>query len=763
MKAETTARLPYANAIHFWLEHHEEERKAHLGDARKQRFDAILVRLRHSDWKKELEFLGDEGVEALANLPLIRLSTKLTEGSWKKVLTALDGFLNETREKRLDKELRAALIARFELLEQAIQAHYVTLPRTAKMDCRPRYIDFAFTPECRAIVDVPTSETVTLDQFTAVIPALAEKWDTDRHKKLLEYLRPHLGEVAPDVDPLSLAIAVFKLKKEKSCYVDIGRMRYPTIFTHDCHFNDCFRGAILQNAEVFHQGDTYTRTVHSLKWGEFEFGRLGEKPNYAVFVDAPFHLDELADPSKAACAMQCMRRLVSALGLDPARATFDDLDRSDVWLRCVTCETARPSATIWAMPWTRAYRHDESHRTGDVESATPRWRRVDDEDMERVRVLRLIPPEPETGLYDTSLWSCSLCPAFDAKRTIMAKHLEESHDIADIMQADKDGVIYLHPTMSTSGRRYREMVRLRERDLLTRFSPEAIQQLKTLQVEVEEVGDVAMDWYPSPDALRVAANLPALEHLLVETNTGPHLDFTGFHSLLTLQIIDCGRGDDTTWLLARCSSPHLRELTIDFTNLYDCFNWGDVHTLCSTIAQSAPQLRCLDFTPGILDLPEAPDNSEHAADILLTVVHPLFALRQLTVLTICFDLSEISLSDAVLEVFAKAWPMLVRLTICFIKILHIDPDSPHLYPANITLRSLDTFSERCPQLQGLHIPHIYVPPRMDCDTAGGGEQLQGRCLKELVICRAAIGNVQSQVTHLILAVAQRPMSELRER
>lgn len=281
-----------------------------------------------------------------------------------------------------------------------------------------------------------------------------------------------------------------------------------------------------------------------------------------------------------------------------------------------------------------------------------------------------------------------------------------------------------------------------KRDLLTRFPPEAIQQLKTLQVEVEEVGDVAMDWYPSPDALRVAANLPALEHLLVETNTGPHLDFTGFHSLLTLQIIDCGRGDDTTWLLARCSSPHLRELTIDFTNLYDFFNWEDVHTLCSTIAQSAPQLRCLDFTPGILDLPEAPDNSEHAADILLTVVHPLFALRQLTVLTICFDLSEISLSDAVLEAFAEAWPMLVRLTICFIKILHIDPEAPHLYPANITLRSLGTFSECCPQLQVLHIPHIYVPPRMDCDTAGGGEQLQGRCLKELVICRAAIGDVQ---------------------
>lgn len=271
------------------------------------------------------------------------------------MLAALDGFLDETRATRLDKELRAALNARFELLEQAIRAHYVTLPRAAKMDCRPRCIDFAFTPECRAILDVPTSETVTLDQFTAVIPALAEKWDADRRKELLAYLRPHLGKVAPGVDPLSLAIAVFKLKDpQKSCYVDIGRMRYPTIFTHDCSFSNCFRGAKLKNAEAFRQEETYTRTVQSLNWGSYEHDKLMERPDDAVYLDGPFHLNELASRSEAACAVQCMRRLVSALGLDPARATFDDLERGDVWLRCITCETARPKSAIWAMSWMRA-------------------------------------------------------------------------------------------------------------------------------------------------------------------------------------------------------------------------------------------------------------------------------------------------------------------------------------------------------------------------------------------------------------------------
>ncbi|EIW59875.1 uncharacterized protein TRAVEDRAFT_47177 [Trametes versicolor FP-101664 SS1] len=462
MKAETTARLPYANAIQDWLEDHEEERKAHLGDARKQRFDGILARLRDSDWKIELDFLGDEGIETLSNMPVVRQSTKLTEGSWQKVLAALDGFLNETREKRLDKELRAALTARFELLEEAIRAHYVTLPRTAKMDCRPRCIDFAFRPECRAILDVPTSETVTLDQFTTVIPTLAEKWDADRRKELLKYIRPHLGKVAPDVDPLSLAIAVFRLKNlDKSCYVDIGRMHYPTIFTHDCSFSNCFRGAKLKNAEAFRQEETYTRTVQSLEWGSYEHGKLVERPDDAVYLDGPFHLNELAGRSEAACAVQCMRRIVSALGLDPERATFDDLERSDVWLRCVTCEKARPKSAIWAMSWMRAYTHDEDHRTGQAgKSVVPKWRRVSDKDMGKVRTLRVLESYHATDFYDRALWSCSLCPAFDAKGATMAKHLQESHGVSDIAQADKDGVIYLHPNMNKS-RRYKETVKLR--------------------------------------------------------------------------------------------------------------------------------------------------------------------------------------------------------------------------------------------------------------------------------------------------------------
>lgn len=48
---------------------------AHYGFSR-----SILARLRDSDWKIELDFLGDEGIETLSNMPVVRQSTKLTEG-----------------------------------------------------------------------------------------------------------------------------------------------------------------------------------------------------------------------------------------------------------------------------------------------------------------------------------------------------------------------------------------------------------------------------------------------------------------------------------------------------------------------------------------------------------------------------------------------------------------------------------------------------------------------------------------------------------
>lgn len=268
-----------------------------------------------------------------------------------KVQTELHPFLSDTRAKRLDKELRTALRARFDLLEEVITAHYVTLPRTARMEFRPQYIDFAFTPECRAIVDVATSETVTADQFAAVLPALAEKWHADRRAEFTAYLLPHLGDIAPDVDPLALAISVFQ--DSRSCYGPSGLMRYPAVLAHNSGCDNCFRMDRSRTTEEYLAHDLYTRTTKSLAWTAEQFSTLQSIDEYAA-THVPFNLRSLAGPEEARELVDIVRRVVAALGLDPARATVDELERCGVWLRCTSCETRSPKDEIKAMSWSAA-------------------------------------------------------------------------------------------------------------------------------------------------------------------------------------------------------------------------------------------------------------------------------------------------------------------------------------------------------------------------------------------------------------------------
>lgn len=314
-------------------------------------------------------------------------------------------MLQNTREKRVNKDYRTLLRARFKALEEAITGHYVTLPRTARMDCRPQHIDLAFIPECRVIVDVPTSETVTADHFAGIVPALAQIWDADRKKDLTEYLLPHLGDIAADVDPLALAIASFTFSAHVTCSAPIRTMRYPAILKHRCsRGNDCFRTARVPTPEYF-EDDLYTRTTKTLDGGvEFE-AEICERSYDHLVTRVPFHIGELDESERARDTVDRMRRIVAVVGLDPGRAMFEDLERCDVWLRCVVCERQDPSEAIHARSWSNAvrakcmgrtrahhttflnlqYEHDRYHTTNPHCPAStrgvPKWRRADDADM----------------------------------------------------------------------------------------------------------------------------------------------------------------------------------------------------------------------------------------------------------------------------------------------------------------------------------------------------------------------------------------------
>ncbi|KAI0675567.1 hypothetical protein C8Q78DRAFT_332361 [Trametes maxima] len=439
IREDYAARLPYANDIRHWMEEQNDDRKLDLETARKQRFELIMARVLENGWEKELAFLGEEGIKTMSKLPVVRQSSKLTEGAWKKVFTVLDGFLNNARAKRLDVEMKAALRLRMDVLAEAITSHYLKVPRTPLMDCCPNAVDFAFVPECRAILDRPTSQVVTAADFTPILPALAAKWDSDRREELIKYLRPHLGKIAGDVDPLTLAIAVFEHGKGWRGDPSMCMLRYPAVLDHKCEHGSFHERQATRDELI--QADVYTRGVLTLRWTSIDVmnlraGKMRRDPT----VQVPFRVDHLFQYKKDArivTPVALMRKIVAALGLDPARATFDDLQKHDGALRCATCEEAKPNDKILALMWGAAYMHARTIHYG----SHPKWYRADEKDMKKVRA-RLDSLKSSLGHV---LWACTLCTTFVGDADIIPEHLSEDHEVQDCEKAIRDGTIYVLP------------------------------------------------------------------------------------------------------------------------------------------------------------------------------------------------------------------------------------------------------------------------------------------------------------------------------
>ena len=93
---ECMARTQFQKLCSKWWEEQEREREADLEMRRNERLyeyvrtmwlpatianqvTRIVTRLRRTGWKKELDYLGEDGIQEIAMLPGMRQSAKLTE------------------------------------------------------------------------------------------------------------------------------------------------------------------------------------------------------------------------------------------------------------------------------------------------------------------------------------------------------------------------------------------------------------------------------------------------------------------------------------------------------------------------------------------------------------------------------------------------------------------------------------------------------------------------------------------------------------
>ncbi|OJT06490.1 hypothetical protein TRAPUB_2649 [Trametes pubescens] len=278
--------------------------------------------------------------------------------------------------------------------------------------------------------------------------------------------------------------------------------------------------------------------------------------------------------------------------------------------------------------------------------------------------------------------------------------------------------------------------------LLTMVAPESLFRRKELEVRVQrshqlmDLRKVPQYGFPAVESLRIISTLPVLEQLTVDLNLSLAPAFHRFRSLTSPKVTDFNH--NAAYFLAMCSSPHLREVHLDF---WVHQHWIGLRTVCSAVARQAPEQ--LSLTLSFEDLDESDWSPEHTLDAL----SPLFGLRHLSDVQICSNEGAFQFTDPILAAFAKTWPALARLDICCHPLPVDDddddmfdlppPPSPEPELRSVTLRALAAFAQHCPNLQTLRLPHLYA--------AAPGDDLHStrpsdHPFSELLICRGSVAD-----------------------
>ncbi|PIL24834.1 hypothetical protein GSI_12720 [Ganoderma sinense ZZ0214-1] len=360
-----------------------------------------------------------------------------SEMSWPRVRTAIQGEMNAIRARRLQEERETQIEGRLHELAEAILDHYVQLPKTASMDCRPTLHILLGEEECCRLVIAPRDQEVTRRDFAEILPEVCTRWRVSCAEELRSLVRGAMPAISEDVDPLELAVTVFKCERcRSSCWsstTDVAH-HYPNLLAHNC--------ACRYNRDYAKQEED-ARVRRAVAW----LSRASDTKRATAYAlkDAPprTKIRVTSGIWKANDGVVRMRYIVAALGLDPTRAKRSDLEKCDARLWCRVCSPM----TMDVHTWEAAFFH--SHKGSGVDHDF--WERVREEDMTIVRELEA---KAGTLLREKAHWGCTLCRDWDGAGHEIECHLREKHQLGDFGACVEDGTVYWHlgqPHRSTPG------------------------------------------------------------------------------------------------------------------------------------------------------------------------------------------------------------------------------------------------------------------------------------------------------------------------
>ncbi|OSC98118.1 hypothetical protein PYCCODRAFT_1471324 [Trametes coccinea BRFM310] len=414
-KALIVEMRKHERVLEKWWERRQEDRSDELNAVRRQRFSEICKRLEDAGWGQELARLRgtSEGKAALRSVHTLYQPTKLTDKAFETVLRQMEGLLTDTRNTLEQEKRRAKLVKRVKVFEQAVEAHYVQVPRNPRMLCRPRFGDLIFEPEVEALFTGPNADGLTVADFAPIIPTLGSRWEERIKEKLRAMVKAQVEGIPDDKDPLDLAVALFACP---GCHVDRS-LRYPDILAHYCL--------------------RYHHLVPKTPYGQDIKAATSKMGSSCIRFSVHGVQDTLIVDGK---------QFLTVLGMSPATTTWDELAKENVLFRRKQCRCYSGDDHCGAYTWDAALHKSRRKKEYDA------WRPVTPQELEAISILGVpLRPTIHNMGYRTD-WHCGLCINWSGNGDNVEKHLKEKHQLENVKQCVEDGTVFMHPCEITERR-----------------------------------------------------------------------------------------------------------------------------------------------------------------------------------------------------------------------------------------------------------------------------------------------------------------------
>ncbi|KAL4252494.1 hypothetical protein ABKN59_002771 [Abortiporus biennis] len=388
------AFVPKAQA---WYRTKQHARSEELETIRKNRLQGILQRLRDIGWADELERLKTQEYAPLMKIASVRLSKPLTDRTWQTMRGEVIRCMENVKARRLRVERVELLKSRMVVLKEVLDS--VHPGYEARKRGLPPLVEWAMMPQIQVILDTPDNVTVDKSHLGFLKDdwsTLSQSWREGVVDDLRNLARKYVV-LHDDVDPLSLVVtSCFYCKRCCKVYI------FPSILSHSCKLIPFVDPPRPPSTDL-----NYEDCIKDL------LRVTGRWNTENVEIDGDL-----------------TESIIEAFGLDPFRATPQEMDQLKTRISCKLCDRdIRP-----IMSWRAAVVHYYTQHS----EKTPKWDSVDEEELKMAEPLEA---NAAIAYEKAPLWYCRHCPttlsrSYGRTKSSAETHLLQSHGIENAAQDD---------------------------------------------------------------------------------------------------------------------------------------------------------------------------------------------------------------------------------------------------------------------------------------------------------------------------------------